>query len=152
MEVGEERVGGLGGQQWRTYTAECKAPGEPHGQRSLGHSPRGPSEADTTEVAAHTHVQNSYRPGGSCIAGGFFTSWAIREAPWNRQLVGTSCMAQGAQLGAPWWPRGEGDPRGRGYMYTYSWFTSLYSRQRLMQHGKAIIFQFYKMCIIEKNR
>ena len=28
------------------------------------------------------------------------------------------CTAQGAQLGALWWPRGVGGSRGRGCMYT----------------------------------
>ena len=44
---------------------------------------------------------------------------------------------QEAQLNAFWWPRGvgwgvewEGGPRGREYIYTYSWFTSLYSRNQ----------------------
>ena len=41
------------------------------------------------------------------------------------------CITQGAQLSALWWSRGMawggGGSRGRGYMYTYSWFTLLYS-------------------------
>lgn len=41
-----------------------------------------------------------------------------------------------------WWPRGvwwwEGAPRGRRYMYTYNWFTSLYRRN---EHN--IIKQWY---------
>ena len=46
------------------------------------------------------------------------------------KLVGTCYKAQEIQLGALWWPRWvwEGGPRGRGYMYTYSRFTSPYSR------------------------
>ena len=52
---------------------------------------------------------------------------------WNRQLVGTSYIVQGAQRSALWWLWWvgwglEGGPRGRGYMYAYSWFTLLYSR------------------------
>ena len=56
---------------------------------------------------------------------------------YNRELVGTCYKAQEARLGALWWPRWggggwrgggwEGGPRGRGYRYAYSWFTSLYS-------------------------
>lgn len=50
---------------------------------------------------------------------------------------------------ALWWPRGvrlrvgevEGHQRGRGYMYTHSWFTLLYSSQRC----KAVILQFRKI-------
>ena len=41
---------------------------------------------------------------------------------WNRQLVGRSCIPQGAQLSALWWPRGvgwggKGGSRERGYIY-----------------------------------
>ena len=50
----------------------------------------------------------------SCIAGRFFTNWAIREA-WPR-----------------WVDYGAGVPRGRRYVcvcvYKYTWFISLYSR------------------------
>ena len=63
--------------------------------------------------------------------------WIERVAntlPCIKQIAsGKRCIAQGAQLGALWWPRGvgrwgwEGDSRGRGYMHTYSWFL-LYSR------------------------
>ena len=48
----------------------------------------------------------------SCIAGGFFVIWATREAPLNDL----------------WWPKWEGNPKKRGYMCIYSWFTLLYSR------------------------
>ena len=40
----------------------------------------------------------------------------------------TDCIAQGALLSALWGPKGEGNPKKRGYVYTYSWFTLLYSR------------------------
>ena len=36
----------------------------------------------------------------------------------------TCCIAQGTLLNAPWWPKWEGNPKQRGYMY--SWFTLLY--------------------------
>ena len=39
----------------------------------------------------------------------------------------TYCTAQGTLLSALWWPKWEGNPEKRGYMYTYSWFTLLYS-------------------------
>ena len=34
----------------------------------------------------------------------------------------TYCMAQGSLLNAPWCPKWEGNPKMRGYMYTYCWF------------------------------
>ena len=43
---------------------------------------------------------------------------------WNR----TYCIARGTLLNALWWPKWEGNPKKRGYMYTYSCFTLLYSR------------------------
>ena len=63
----------------------------------------------------------------------------IHYPVWNRQLVGSCCRVQGAQLGVLWWPRGvgcgwweegwrEGGSRGRGYVYTYSLFSLLYSK------------------------
>ena len=36
-------------------------------------------------------------------------------------------MAQGSLLSALWWPNWEGNPKKRGYIYTYGWFTVLYS-------------------------
>ena len=33
--------------------------------------------------------------------------------------------AQGALLNALWLPKGEGNPKTRGYMYMYSWFTAV---------------------------
>ena len=50
----------------------------------------------------------------------------------------TYYIAQGTLLSALWWPKWEGNPKRRGYMYTYSWFTSLYSRN---QHN--IVKQLY---------
>ena len=42
----------------------------------------------------------------------------------NRELVGSCCIAQGAQLGALWWPRGvrwraAGEAQNRGDIYIY---------------------------------
>ena len=50
--------------------------------------------------------------------------------------VGSCCIAQGAQLCALWWRRWvgltgwKGGPKGKGYMYTYSWFSLLYCIKR----------------------
>ena len=46
------------------------------------------------------------------------------ELNWMR----TYCVAQGTLLSALWWPKWEGNPKKRGYMYTYSWFTLLYRK------------------------
>ena len=47
--------------------------------------------------------------------------------------MGSCYITQRAQPGALWWPRwmgwGEGDSRGRGYMYNYGWLTLLWSRK-----------------------
>ena len=55
----------------------------------------------------------------------------------NSSLLGSCCTAPGALLCALWWPRGVGRAGGSwgrhksgAYMYTYSWFTSLYSRNQ----------------------
>ena len=40
----------------------------------------------------------------------------------------TYSIAEGTLLSALWWPKWEGNPKKKGYMYTYSWFTLLYSR------------------------
>ena len=40
----------------------------------------------------------------------------------------TYCIAQGVLLNALWWSEWEESPKGRGYMYIYGWFSSLYSR------------------------
>ena len=34
----------------------------------------------------------------------------------------TYCIAQRTLLSALWWPKWEGNPKKRSYMYTYSWF------------------------------
>ena len=42
----------------------------------------------------------------------------------------TCCIAQGTLLNALWWPKWEGNKKKKkgGYMCTYGWLTSLYSR------------------------
>ena len=41
----------------------------------------------------------------------------------------TYCIAQGTLLSALWWPKWEGNPKKRGYIYIpMGWFTLLYSR------------------------
>ena len=42
----------------------------------------------------------------------------------------TYCIAQGTLLSALWWPKWKRNPIKRGYMYTHSWFTLLYSRNK----------------------
>ena len=37
----------------------------------------------------------------------------------NRSLIRTYCIAQGTLFRALWWPKWEGNPNKRGYMYTY---------------------------------
>ena len=44
-----------------------------------------------------------------------------------------------------------GRPRREG-IYIYIQLIHFIVQQRLMQRGKAIIFRFSKMCIIEKNK
>ena len=59
-----------------------------------------------------------------------------------KQIMRTYCIAQGTLLGALWWPKWEGNPKKRGCMYRYGWFTLLYSRN--WQQCKATILQFLK--------
>ena len=42
----------------------------------------------------------------------------------------TYCIAPGTRLSALWWPKWEGNPKGRGYMYLHSWFSLLYNRNK----------------------
>ena len=44
----------------------------------------------------------------------------------------TYCITSETLLKALWWPKWEGNPRNRGYMYTCAWFTLLYSRNWLI--------------------
>ena len=37
----------------------------------------------------------------------------------------TYCITQGTLMNALWWPKWEGNPKKRGDMYMYSWFTLL---------------------------
>ena len=43
----------------------------------------------------------------------------------------TYCIGQGTLLSALWWPKWEENPKKRIYVYTYSRFTLLYSRNTL---------------------
>ena len=62
----------------------------------------------------------------------------------------TCCIAQGTQLSALWWPKWEGNPKKRGYMYMYI-ADSLYCTAEtntvkqpikiVKQHCKATILQ-----------
>ena len=48
--------------------------------------------------------------------------WVI-ELNWMR----TYFITQGTLFSALWWSKWEGNPEKRSYMYTYNWFTLLYS-------------------------
>ena len=59
--------------------------------------------------------------GVSCLAGRFFTSWAIREARIYTTMCKidsewSCCIAQGTQDSALWWPRGVGEVQEGGDM------------------------------------
>ena len=63
-----------------------------------------------------------------------YTWPCVKQTPGGKLLYS---IAPGGQLGALWWPRRvgwgwwwEGGSWGRGYMYTYGWFTVLYSRNQ----------------------
>ena len=55
---------------------------------------------------------------------------------WNRQLAGSCWIAQGAQFGALWWPRGMGWESGVGGkskregMYVYIWLIHFVAQQK----------------------
>ena len=68
----------------------------------------------------------------------------------------TYCIAQGTLLNALWWPKWEGNPKKRGYMYMYSWFTLLYSRNwhnsvkqlycnEILKINKILVLQFHPL-------
>ena len=71
----------------------------------------------------------------------------------NTQLVRSSCIAQGAQLGALWWLEGRGEAeersRGRRYMYTYGRFTLMYGRN---QHNTVKQFPPTKNNFLKKSQ
>ena len=46
----------------------------------------------------------------------------------NSQLMRTYYIAQRTLFNVLWWPKREGNLKKRGSMYTYGWFTLLYSR------------------------
>ena len=73
------------------YPLQYSWPGEFHGQKNLsGYSPWGSKESDMTE-----RLSIAQR---SCIAGGFFTIWAIREAQGRSFLI----PERDSQLTEPW--------------------------------------------------
>ena len=41
--------------------------------------------------------------------------------------MGTYCIEQGTLPNALGWPKWEGSPKGRGYLYVYGWFIMLCS-------------------------
>ena len=68
-----------------------------------------------------------------------------------------SCpIAQGAQLGALWWPGGVGlEGRGRSRregIYVYKRVIHFTVQEKLAEHCKAIIFQFFKKKIMHKSK
>ena len=63
---------------------------------------------------------------------------------WNRQLVGSCCTAQGAQLSALRWPGGVGCKAGglwRERRYVHIWLIHCALQQTLTQRCEAAIFQ-----------
>ena len=66
---------------------------------------------------------------------------------WNRELMRTTSVAQGAQLHALWWPRGVGCGGGVGErskregMYVYLQLIHFIVQQKLTQPCKAIILK-----------
>ena len=79
----------------------------------------------TDEPICRAGLETQTQRTDMCAQGGQGEWTAQRELCWhlcctytmsvyNRQLVGSCCMAQGAQLGALWWPRGMGRGRSRG--------------------------------------
>ena len=73
--------------------------------------------------------QPSDQTGVSCFAGGFFTNWATQEALCKELIMRTYCIAWGTLLSVLWWPKREGNPKKRASVYTYDWFSLLYSRK-----------------------
>ena len=59
---------------------------------------------------------------GVAKSGTRLSDWT--ELNWMR----TYCIAEGILLNTLWWPKKEWNPKKRGYMYTYSWFSLLYSQ------------------------
>ena len=58
----------------------------------------------------------------------------------------TYCLAQGSLLNSLWWPKWEGNPQKRGYIYMYSWFTFLYSRNQLNNVNQLYLNRFIFKC------
>ena len=51
----------------------------------------------------------------------------LNKTPFKKS-VWTYCLAQGTLFSTLWWPKWKGNPKKWEYMYMYSWFTFLYSR------------------------
>ena len=67
-------------------------------------SVHGDSSGKNTGVGCHACLQGIFPTQVSCIAGGFFTSWATRV--WKRQVYWPSCacLARGSSRGRfMWW-------------------------------------------------
>ena len=63
----------------------------------------------------------------------------------HRQLVRSCCTAQGAQFEALWWSRRVGVRLKREGMYVYTCLSHTVVQQKLTQHCKAIILQFFNL-------
>ena len=77
------------------------------------------------------------------------SSTAVHTLPcvWNRQLARSCCIAQGAQLGALWWPR-RWDAGGRSQregIYVHTSLIHFVFQQKLTQLWKAIMLQCKKV-------
>ena len=62
--------------------------------------------------------------------------------PCVKQIAGSYSIAQGAQVGALWWPEGwVGGRLNREWIHLYLWLIHVVVQQKLMQHCKEIILQ-----------
>ena len=128
--------------QW--HPTPVLLPRKSHGRRSLVDcSPWGCYKSDMTE-RLHFHSSLSYIGEGngnplqnSCVEnprdGGAWWAAVYGVAQGRTRLKWLSSSSSSVNMSNPddldgwdWWVAGL---RGRGYMYAYSWFTSLYSRK-----------------------
>ena len=83
------------------------------------------------EMATHSSVL-AWRIPGTAESGGLPSlGWHRVGHDWKRLSSSSSsscCIAKGILLNALWWPKWEGNPKQKGYIYVHKWFTSLYSR------------------------
>ena len=56
------------------------------------------------------------------------------------------CVSPETLLNAVWWPKWEGNPKKRRYMYTYGWF-QFAAQQKLIQHRKTNINEVPQACL-----